>query len=106
MTQEAVPTEDDVVKQFTGKSADELKAAKKYVEDAQARAKANQKQPVSTVKDKATLEKEAKQWAKDKANKKVDDTRAPADDLLNELTEEVKQKTTLPVPEKKKDGGE
>ena len=66
------------VKQFTGKSADELKAAKKYVKDAQARAK---------------------------AYKKVDDTRAPADDLLNELTEEVKQKTTLPVPAKKKDGG-
>lgn len=108
MTQEAVPTEDDVVKQFTGKSADELKAAKKYVEDAKARADANQKQSVSTVKDQATLEREAKQWAKDKANKKVDETRAPADELLNELTEEVKQKTTLPtpVPVKKKDGGE
>ncbi|RRJ18492.1 hypothetical protein EIK76_17195 [Rheinheimera mesophila] len=108
MTQEAVPTEDDVIKQFTGKSADELKAAKKYVEDAKARADANQKQPVSTVKDQATLEKEAKQWAKDKANKKVDETRAPADELLNELTEEVKQKTTLPTPApaKKKDGGE
>ncbi|RVT47411.1 hypothetical protein EMM73_05800 [Rheinheimera sediminis] len=106
MTQEAVPTEDDVLKQFTGKSAEELKAAKKYVEEAKARADANQKKPVSAIKDKATLEKEAKQWAKDKANKKVDETRAPADDLLNELTEEVKQKTTLPGTEKKKDGGD
>lgn len=104
MKQDVTPSEDDVLKQFTGKSADELKAAKKYLDDAKARANANQKQPLSTVKDKATLEKEAKQWAKDKANKKVDETRAPADDLLNELTEEVKQKTTLPVPEKKKDG--
>ena len=106
MTQEAMLTEDDMVKQFTGKSAEELKAAKKYVDDAKARADANQKKPASTIKDKATLEKEAKQWAKDKANKKVDETRAPADELLNELTEEVKQKTTLPAPEKKKDGGE
>jgi len=106
MTQEAMLTEDDMVKQFTGKSAEELKAAKKYVEDAKARADANQKKSASTIKDKATLEKEAKQWAKDKANKKVDETRAPADDLLNELTEEVKQKTTPPVPEKKKDGGD
>jgi hypothetical protein len=104
--QEAMVTEDDMFKQFTGKSAEELKAAKQLAEEAKARADANKKKPFSTIKDKATLEKEAKQWAKDKANKKVDETRAPADDLLNELTEEVKQKTTLPAPApvKKKDG--
>ncbi|MDF3126542.1 hypothetical protein [Rheinheimera sp. 1928-s] len=106
MKQEAMLTEEDMFKQFTGKSAEELKAAKKYAEEAKARADANQKKPFNTIKDKATLEKEAKQWAKDKANKKVDETRAPADELLKELTEEVKQKTTLPAPEKKKDGGD
>jgi hypothetical protein len=105
MKQEAMLTEEDMFKQFTGKSAEELKAAKQYAEEAKARADANQKKPFNTIKDKATLEKEAKQWAKDKADKKVDETRAPADELLKELTEEVKQKTTLPAPEKKKDGG-
>ncbi|MFC4656491.1 hypothetical protein ACFO3I_15845 [Rheinheimera marina] len=110
MVQEAVPTDDDVVKQFTGKTTAELeqaKALKKQLDEAKARAAANvkaaQQQP---VKDKATLQKEAQEWAKkqaaEKAKQQVKPVTQPVDDLLEELKEETGNKTST---EKKKTGG-
>jgi len=130
MVQQALPTEDDVVKQFTGKSKTELeqsqvvqkqraqanavktqldnaKALTNQLDEAKARAAANVKaaqQP--PVKDKATLEKEARAWAKQQAIEKAKQQTKPLTQPVDDLLEELKQEATdKKLTEPKKNDG-